>query len=153
MVEAVESIAAAAEGHETFWPDLTSFQKAYDSGQSQLVWTRLVADLETPVSAYLKLSDGAGVNSFLFESVEGGAVRGRYSVIGLKPDLIFRNFGDRAEINEAVLDGGDAFTPLEAPTLTAACGNCWRVRGLRCRRCCRRCQPVCLAIWAMTRCG
>lgn len=119
MVEAVESIAAAAEGHETFWPDLTSFQNAYDSGQSQLVWTRLVADLETPVSAYLKLSDGAGVNSFLFESVEGGAVRGRYSVIGLKPDLIFRNFGDRAEINEAVLDGGDAFTPLEAPTLTA----------------------------------
>ena len=37
--------------------------------------------------------------SFLFESVEGGAVRGRYSIIGLEPDLIWRTNGARAEIN------------------------------------------------------
>ena len=58
----------------------------------------LISDLETPVSAMLKLADGRP-NSFLFESVEGGAARGRYSFIGLKPDLIWRCFGDRAEIN------------------------------------------------------
>ena len=57
-----------------------------------MVWTSLVADLETPVSAMLKLAEGRPY-SFLFESVEGGAVRGRYSAIGLKPDLIWRCFG------------------------------------------------------------
>ncbi len=61
--------------------------------------TTLVADLETPVSAYLKLARGRAGNMFLLESVEGGAQRGRYSMIGLDPDLIFRSTGDRAEIN------------------------------------------------------
>ena len=64
----------------------------------QVVWTTLVADLETPVSAMLKLAEGRP-NSFLLESVEGGAIRGRYSFIGLMPDLIWRCFGERAEIN------------------------------------------------------
>ncbi len=63
-----------------------------------MVWTSLIADLETPVSAMLKLADGKPF-SFLLESVEGGAVRGRYSIIGLEPDLVWRCFGDRAEIN------------------------------------------------------
>ncbi len=55
---------------------------------------RLVADLETPVSAFLKIAGGRPM-SFLLESVEGGAVRGRYSIIGLEPDLIWRADGDR----------------------------------------------------------
>ena len=63
-----------------------------------MVWTTLVADLETPVSAFLKLGGGRPM-SFLLESVEGGAVRGRYSIIGLEPDLIWRANGTRAEIN------------------------------------------------------
>ena len=71
------------------------FQPLYDAGQPQLQWTKLVADLETPVSAMLKLADGKP-NSFLLESVEGGAQRGRYSFIGLKPDIIWRCHGDRA---------------------------------------------------------
>ena len=58
-----------------------------------MVWTTLVADLETPVSAFLKIAGGRPM-SFLLESVEGGAVRGRYSIIGLEPDLIWRAHGD-----------------------------------------------------------
>lgn len=68
-------------------PDYESFALAYEKGEAQIVSTRLVADLETPVSAKLKLARNARY-SFLLESVEGGAVRGRYSIIGLNPDLI-----------------------------------------------------------------
>ena len=76
-------------------PALDPFAAAYDDGRAQLVWTRLVSDLETPVSAFLKLA-GARHNTFLLESVEGGAVRGRYSIIGFDPDLIFRAAGAHA---------------------------------------------------------
>ena len=79
-------------------PDFDAFARVYKAGKPQLVWTKLVADLETPVSAYLKLADGRA-NSFLLESVEGGSVRGRYSVIGFKPDLIWRCRKGKAEIN------------------------------------------------------
>jgi anthranilate synthase component 1 len=71
------------------------FAKHYAAGRPQVVWTRLVADLETPVSAMLKLSDGRPM-SCLLESVEGGAVRGRYSIIGINPDIVWRAFGDKA---------------------------------------------------------
>ena len=90
-------------------PDFAEFERTYARGAPQVVWTSLVADLETPVSAMLKLADGRS-NSFLLESVEGGAIRGRYSFIGLKPDLIWRCFGNRAEINRlARFD--DSFAP------------------------------------------
>ena len=79
-------------------PDFDPFRRIYEAGQPQVVWTTLVADLETPVSAMLKLADGRP-NSFLLESVEGGAVRGRYSIIGFKPDLIWRCRKGKAEIN------------------------------------------------------
>jgi anthranilate synthase component 1 len=91
-------------------PSLAEFNRAYRERRSQVVWTTLVADLETPVSAMLKLTDGRP-NSFLLESVEGGAVRGRYSFIGLKPDLIWRCFGNRAEINRQARFNADAFVP------------------------------------------
>jgi anthranilate synthase component 1 len=80
-------------------PDLAQFSRLYDSGAAQLVWTRIVDDLETPVSAYLKIGHGQA-HAFLFESVEGGAWRGRYSVIALRPDLIWRCYGERAEISQ-----------------------------------------------------
>ena len=70
-------------------PDFSSFARAYESGAPQVLFTRLVADLETPVSAFLKLAEGRD-NAFLLESVQGGETRGRYSIIGLKPDLIWR---------------------------------------------------------------
>ena len=79
-------------------PTYESFAAGYGAGRPAVVYTRLVADLETPVSAMMKLADGKA-HSFLLESVEGGAVRGRYSLIGLKPDLLWRCSGDRPEIN------------------------------------------------------
>jgi anthranilate synthase component 1 len=97
-------------------PDPAEFLARYQDGQPQVVWVSLVADLETPVSAMLKLAEGRPY-SFLFESVEGGAVRGRYSAIGLKPDLIWRCFGDRAEINRAARQDRGAFEPLPGGAL------------------------------------
>ncbi len=88
------------------------------SGKPALVWRSLIADTETPVSAFLKLyEDSRG--DFLLESVEGGAVRGRYSLIGLAPDLVFRANGSAAEVNRNWATDRDAFTPLEDDSLTA----------------------------------
>ena len=97
-------------------PQIDDFSALYDEGKPQVVWTKLVTDLETPVSAMLKLADGR-VNSFLLESVEGGNVRGRYSLIGLKPDLIWRCKGDKAEINRQALFQPDDFSPTDKPAL------------------------------------
>ena len=91
-------------------PDFAAFAAAYAAGRPQVVWTSLVADLETPVSAMLKLAQGRPY-SFLLESVEGGAVRGRYSGIGLKPDLIWRCYGSRAEVNRHARQDLHAFEP------------------------------------------
>ena len=99
-------------------PAAAEFARAYDAGEPQVVWTRLVADLETPVSAMLKLSAGRGA-CFLLESVEGGATRGRYSIIGIDPDLIFRAFGARAEINANPRADADGYVAMNEPTLPA----------------------------------
>ncbi|MEW5963279.1 MAG: anthranilate synthase component I [Pseudomonadota bacterium] len=98
-------------------PSLDAFARRYDAGKPQVVSTRLVADLETPVSAYLKLAGGA--MSFLFESVEGGAQRGRYSIIGLAPDIVWRAQGERAEINRTPGRKPDAFKVEPEPTLAS----------------------------------
>ena len=94
-----------------FEPSFEAFEPAYAAGTPVLVSTRLVADLETPVSAFLKLSAGRAGNVFLLESVEGGAARGRYSMIGLDPDVIWRANGDRSDINRRALTDRDAFRP------------------------------------------
>src|SRR5580693_9884140 len=96
-------------------PSAETFAARYAAGEPQFVWTTLVADLETPVSAFLKIAGGRPM-SFLLESVEGGAVRGRYSIIGLDPDLIWRTVGGRAEINRGARDPRGEFVPCgEAP--------------------------------------
>lgn len=98
-------------------PDYDSFARAYERGDAQIVSTRLVADLETPVSAMLKLARNARY-SFLLESVEGGAVRGRYSIIGMNPDLIWKVESGKAVINRrAGSDAGGPFEPLTLPPL------------------------------------
>jgi anthranilate synthase component 1 len=94
----------------TAHPDFPAFAETYASGTPQLVWRVLLADLETPVSAYLKLAHGQP-NAFLLESVEGGAVRGRYSILGMKPDLIWKCVGNRAWINRSARSAGSAFVP------------------------------------------
>src|SRR6188768_2733867 len=99
-------------------PTADAFAARYDRGEAQVVWTALVADLETPVSAFLKIA-GSRPMSFLFESVEGGAVRGRYSVIGLDPDLIWRTNGAQAEVNRNPRGNPDDFAPCQQPPLEA----------------------------------
>jgi anthranilate synthase component 1 len=91
-------------------PSFEAFSTAHAAGRPSVVYTKLVADLETPVSSMLKLADGRAY-SFLLESVEGGAVRGRYSMIGIKPDLVWRSSGDRAEINRRFRADTSAFEP------------------------------------------
>ncbi len=103
-------------------PSADTFAALYAAGEPQVVWTTLVADLETPVSAFLKITGArktASAASFLLESVEGGAVRGRYSIIGLEPDLVFRVDGKRAEISRAAQSGAGAFTAAREPPLVA----------------------------------
>jgi anthranilate synthase component 1 len=100
-------------------PSYDVFAPAYERGEAQIVSTRLVADLETPVSAMLKLARNARY-SFLLESVEGGAVRGRYSIIGMNPDLIFKVEGNSASVNRrAAADPEGPFESLPQPPLTA----------------------------------
>ena len=99
-------------------PDFASFRVAYEAGQPSVLWTRLVADLDTPVSAMMKLAQGRP-NSFLLESVQGGAVRGRYSFIGLRPDLIWRCRGGQAEINRRPASDAAAFVPCPTPPIQA----------------------------------
>ncbi len=98
-------------------PQEADFSKRYARGEAQVVWTTLVADLETPVSAFLKIAGGRPM-SFLLESVEGGAVRGRYSIIGLEPDLTWRTIAGRAEVDRTPRRDG-TFTPCNEPPLAA----------------------------------
>jgi anthranilate synthase component I len=91
-------------------PEFAAFSRGYNGGEPQALYARLVADLETPVSAFLKLAEGRD-NAFLFESVQGGEARGRYSIIGMKPDLIWRCRNGKAEINRTARSVPDAFVP------------------------------------------
>ncbi|HEX5508393.1 MAG TPA: anthranilate synthase component I [Pseudolabrys sp.] len=99
-------------------PSEIVFAKRYERGEAQVVWTTLVADLETPVSAFLKIAGGKPM-SFLLESVEGGDTRGRYSIIGLEPDVIWRAKGTHAEINRSAHTRPDAFTACAETPLKA----------------------------------
>jgi len=99
-------------------PSFTEFAKAYEAGENQVVYTRLAADLDTPVSLMLKLT-GAQKDAFVLESVTGGEVRGRYSIIGMKPDLIWRSEGDTASLNRMARYDSDAFEPMAQPPLDA----------------------------------
>ena len=97
-------------------PDFDSFARNYEAGENQVVHTRLAADLDTPVSLMLKLT-GAARDSFLLESVTGGEVRGRYSIIGMKPDVIWQCHGRASRINRAARFDGEAFDEQEGDPL------------------------------------
>jgi anthranilate synthase component 1 len=99
-------------------PSSEAFAKRYARGEPQVVWTTLVADLETPVSAFLKVA-GSRPMSFLLESVEGGATRGRYSIIGLDPDVVWRANGPHAEINRSAQSAAERFVRCPEPPLQA----------------------------------
>ena len=90
---------------------------ALAQGEPSLVWRRLLADTETPVGAALKLIE-PGRGDFLLESVEGGEVRGRYSLLGLDPDLVFRATGRECTINRIWRHDRTSFAPLARESLT-----------------------------------
>ncbi len=99
-------------------PGYDAFRAAYEAERGVLVWRHDVADLLTPVAAFLKLAHGKKF-SFLLESVEGGAARGRYSVIGMAPDLIWRCDRGIAAINRHAQTTPDAFEPVEEAPLAS----------------------------------
>ncbi|MGX9965017.1 anthranilate synthase component I [Roseomonas sp. F4] len=93
-----------------------NFAAGLAAGQGQVVFRERVADLDTPVGAYLRLVQGRH-NAFLLESVEGGAARGRFSALGMEPDLVWRCRDGRAEINRHALSAPHAFEADPAPPL------------------------------------
>jgi anthranilate synthase component I len=100
----------------TLSPSFEAFERGWAQGKTQLVYARLAADLDTPVSLMLKLAE-ARSDTFILESVTGGEVRGRYSVVGMKPDLIWRCHGTESEINREARFDAQAFQPLEGHPL------------------------------------
>jgi len=106
-VTPVEPDAAAA---------FTAFADGLSEGRPQVVVRRLIDDLETPVSAYLKVGLGR-THAFLLESVEGGALNGRYSIITVEPDVIWRCRGGAAEIARGEDVAAERFTPEARPAL------------------------------------
>lgn len=102
----------------TLSPDFTTFETAYAAQKNQVVYTRLAADLDTPVSLMMKLAE-AGKNSFILESVTGGEVKGRYSIIGMAPDLIWKTKGKTAWINRSAHSDATRFELLSEDPLTS----------------------------------
>ncbi|HRO14270.1 MAG TPA: anthranilate synthase component I [Paracoccus sp. (in: a-proteobacteria)] len=96
-------------------PDFATFEHGWAQGHNQLVTVRLAADLDTPVSLMLKLAEAAPL-SFMLESVTGGEIRGRYSIVGMKPDLIWDCRDGRARINRQARYS-DAFEDDPRPAL------------------------------------
>lgn len=85
-------------------------------GRAALVWRRIIADSDTPVGAARRLIV-PGRGDFLLESVEGGEVRGRYSLLGLDPDLVFRATGNMAAINREWRSNRESFVPCPGDAL------------------------------------
>jgi anthranilate synthase component 1 len=93
-------------------PSLDEFLKLAGQGNLIPVTCRILADIETPLSAYRKIR-GQG-ESFLFESVEGGEHLGRYSFVGCNPRAVIKQTGNRIE----VIEGGkvvESFSIAEKP--------------------------------------
>lgn len=92
-------------------PSFAEFEAGWNAGKNQIVWARLAADLDTPVSLMLKLGD-ARADTFMLESVTGGEVRGRYSIVGMKPDLVWQCHGEKSRINREARFDRQSFTDL-----------------------------------------
>ncbi len=78
------------------YPDISEFEKLAASYNLVPVWAESLADLETPVSVFMKIASDSETN-FLLESVEQGGVLGRYSFIGIQPRELFKSSGNQIE--------------------------------------------------------
>lgn len=96
-------------------PTLTPSREAFQpSDKPQLVYARVINDIDTPVSAFIKAALGKPY-AFLFESVQGGEQRGRFSFFGFDPDLIWRSYGDMAALSR----DGNAYSAMSGKPLDA----------------------------------
>lgn len=101
--------------------DFDAFAAGLRAGRPQVIVRRIIDDLETPVSAYLKLGLDRPY-ACLLESVEGGAVNGRYSILTLDPDVVWRCRANAAEMARGQAIGQGAFTPESLPALQSLRG-------------------------------
>lgn len=92
-------------------PEFAEFEAGWNRGENQLVHARLAADLDTPVSLMLKIA-GNRKDSFMLESVTGGEIRGRYSIVGTKPDLIWQCRDGKSRVNREARFDDHAFRDL-----------------------------------------
>ncbi|WP_323023223.1 anthranilate synthase component I [Pararhodobacter sp.] len=92
-------------------PEFAEFEAGWNRGENQLVHARLAADLDTPVSLMLKIA-GNRKDSFMLESVTGGEIRGRYSIVGTKPDLIWQCRYGKSRVNREARFDDHAFRDL-----------------------------------------
>ncbi len=99
------------------FPSFDAFAEGHNEGANQVVYARLAADLDTPVSLMLKLGGADGRDAFILESVTGGEVRGRYSIIGVKPDVIWQCRGETSEINRNARFDRDSFEAQDGAPL------------------------------------
>ena len=99
-------------------PDFETVSAAYARGETSVLQVRRIDDLLTPVAAYLKLARDRS-NAFLLESVEGGAWRGRYSAIGIDPDLIWQCRDGQASEARGMAVAAHKFTPIEGDPMAA----------------------------------
>jgi anthranilate synthase component I len=97
-------------------PDFAAFEAGYRDGRPQVLVRRLIDDLETPVSAFLKVGR-AQLYACLLESVEGGAVNARYSILTLEPDVVWRCRGQAAETARGPAIARGDFSAEPQPTL------------------------------------
>ncbi|NQU43746.1 chorismate-binding protein, partial [bacterium] len=93
------------------YPDLDTFREKCLRGNLIPVWREVLADMETPVSAFKKIADSE--NAFLLESVEGGENIGRYSFLGCDPEVVFKCKG--SEIQILYQDNEEDFSAEEEP--------------------------------------
>ncbi len=100
------------------FPDFETFARGYNAGENQVIYARLAADMDTPVSLMLKLAD-AGKNAFMLESVTGGEVRGRFSIVGMNPDLIWECRGSTSRVNRNARFDETSYTDCASDPLTA----------------------------------
>jgi len=104
------------------YPDVRTFQKLAKKGNVIPVYEEILADLETPVSAFLKV--GQGEYAYLLESVESQENIGRYSFLAASPSLVFESKGRRVTIRRASRDG------YRVRRLTACADPLTELRGL-----------------------
>lgn len=96
-----------------FYPDYEKFLDLAEHGNLIPVYREIMADMDTPVSAFKKLDDGCF--SFLLESIEGGEKWGRYSFLGSAPSMVIRSKGTTVEVIEnGTLSSFESADPLNA---------------------------------------